>query len=155
MRWTLVLPGVASLLAAGLVACGGGGDSISVDDYEASIVDTRNRADQALARIQQAKSEDDFLDRLDEAGELIEDAAVDLRDEGAPARFEDETERLVRHLRELAEGLRGTAEQARAIGFDQLLTGAAGLNFEGWDKVNAILRTLRQQGIDVRPLERH
>ncbi len=150
--WKLVLP--ATLLAATLLGCGGGG-STSVAEYEAAIVETRDRADSALARIPEAKSEDDFLDRLDEAGEVIEAEAGDLDDVGAPERFEDETERLIRHLRELGAALQGTAEQARQTGFDKLLSQASGLNFESWDKVNAILRTLRQQGIEVRPLARH
>lgn len=153
--WKIVLPGVATLLAASLFGCAGGGGSPSAAEYEAAIVDTRDRVDSALARIPQAQSEDDFLDRLDEAGEVIEAEAGDLDDVGAPERFEDENERLIRHLRQLGAALHGTAEQARVTGFDKLLSGASGLNFESWDKVNAIFRTLRQQGVEVRPLARH
>ena len=143
---------VACVMAA-VGGCGGGDPS--AEEYEAAVVETRDRADSAMAQIQEAKTPDDFLDRLDEAGEQIESAALELDDEGSPDRFEDETARLVRHLRKLAAALHGTAGEARNLGFDKLLTGAEGLNFESWDAVNAVFADLREQGIEVEPLERH
>lgn len=158
-RWNFRLPGVAAAVLVAVTVtvtgCGGSDDSPSVEEYRASVVETRDRVDSALARIQQATSEDDFLDRLEDTGTIIEDAADDFDDTGAPARFEDESERLVRHLQQLSEDLRGTADQARDLGFEKLLAGAVGLNFASWDKVNATLGELREQGVQVQPLRRH
>lgn len=155
-RWNIVLPGVACILAAAtLLGCARDGGTPTAEEYEASVVDTRDLVDFALARIQEATSEDDFLDRLEDAGASIDDAARDLDEAGAPARFEDENARLVRHLRQLAASLEGTAGQARELGYDTLLAGAAGLNFESWDAVNAVLGDLREQGVQVQPLLRH
>ena len=144
---------VAASLALG--GCGGDGDAPSATEYEASVVNTRDRVDFALAQIQQAQSPDDFLARLEEAGSLIDEAAADFEDTGAPERFEDESERLARHLGELSAALAGTATQAREVGFEDLLAGASGLNFESWDRTNATLRDLQRQGVDVQPLQRH
>lgn len=146
----LVTAAVAATLAAG---CGGGG--ASAEEYEEAVVTARNRADGALARMQAATSEEDFLTRLDQAGTLIDDAARDLGDTEAPDELADENKRLIRHLRELAAALKGTAGTARDLGFDRLLKGANGLNFESWDRVNAVLADLRRQDIDVQPLSRH
>lgn len=143
------------LAAATLLGCARDEGAPTAEEYKASVVDTRDRVDLALAGIQEAKSESDFLDRLDAAGTVIDDAAGDLKAVGSPARFEDENARLVRHLRQLAAALQGTAGQARELGYDTLLTGASGLNFESWDAVNAVLGDLRQQGIQVQPLVRH
>ena len=153
--WRVVLPGLAAVLAATVLGCAGGGSTPSAAEYEESVVDTRNRVDSAMARIPLAESEEDFLDRLDAAGEDVEAAAGDFDDTGAPDRFEDESERLVLYLRQLSAALHGTAGQARDTGFDKLLSGAAGLNFESWDKVNAVLADLREQGVEVEPLARH
>jgi hypothetical protein len=154
-RWKILLPGLAAALAATALGCAGGGGSSSTGEYETSVVDARDRVDSALANLPLAESEEDFIDRLDQAGTIIEDAAGELNDTDTPAKFEDENERLVSNLRQLSASLSGTADQARDLGYDKLLAGASGLNFESWDRVNAILRTLRQQGVEVQPLARH
>jgi hypothetical protein len=154
-RWNIVLPIAAAVLVALSVGCAGGGDSSSTKDYQASVVEARDRVDSALANIPQAESEEDFLDRLDQAGAVAKDAADELDDTAPPAEFADETKRLVRHLRELSASLEGTAGQARDLGYDQFLLGANGLNFESWDKVNAVFADLRRQGVEVEPLARH
>lgn len=154
-RLTLLLLGVASVAAAIAVGgCGGGGEP-SRQEYQASVVKTRDEVDAALAQIQQATSEDDFLDRLEAAGARIDDAAGSLDDAGAPTPLEEENKKLVRALRGLGSELEATAGQVRDLGFETLLGGAAGLNFESWDTVNTILGRLRKQGIAVQPLERH
>jgi len=158
-RWQLLLPG-AVLLAAVIVAVafaarGGDEGAPTVQEYKASVVNTRDRVDFALSQLPAAQSEEDFLARLDGAGGLIEEAIDDFDDAGAPPRFEEESERLVRHLRQLAADLQGTAAQARDVGFERLLGGARGLNFPSWDKANATLAELRRQGIAVKPIARH
>ncbi len=145
---------LACIVAVLATGCGGS-ETLSVNDYQVAVVDARDRADSAMGLMSQATSEEDFLARLDEAGSQIDAAAGDFNDKDSPKRFEDESARLVRHLRKLAAALHGTAGEARDLGFDKLLTGAAGLNFESWDAVNAVLADLRRQGIEVQPLARH
>ena len=66
----------------------------------------------------------------------------------------DQHERLVDQLGQLAADIQGTADQARVPGFEDILPGSQGLNFESWDEINAILAELRRQGIEVEPLAR-
>ena len=91
---------------------------------------------------------------MDEAADTIDDTAGDLDDVGVPSDLEDPHERLVDQLRRLAADIQGTADQARVPGFEDILQGAAGLNFESWEEINAILAELRRQGIEVDPLAR-
>lgn len=158
-RWNLVLLAAAVIVAAGVVmgviGCGGGGDSVSTEEYESSVVNTRDRVDFALGRIAQSQSEDELLERMDESAALIDDAAGQLADVTPPDQFEDGNERLVRELRQLSADIQGTADQAREVGFEDLLSGGPGLSFESWDRVNATLAELSEQGIDVQPLGRH
>ena len=123
---------VAAAVAIGVVALtlGGGEDSASSEDYELTVVNTRDRTDFALGQLSRAQSLEELLERMDETAAAVDSAAGDLEGAGVPDRFEDETERLVEQL------------------------GAAGLDFESWDKINAILAELRKQGIDVQPLAR-
>ena len=159
-RTWLVLVAVAVATAAvigvGTVALGGddGGGSASKEDYELSVVNTRDRADFALGRLSKAQSLEELLDRMDEAAETIDDAADDLDGAGVPDTFDREHERLVDLLGQLAADVQGTADQARVPGFEDILIGARGLDFESWDKINAIFADLRRQGIEVEPLAR-
>ena len=81
---------------------------------------------------------------MDEAADTIDDTAGDLDDHGAPDELADQHERLVDQLEQLAADIQGTADQARVPGFEDIITGAAGLNFESWDEINAILAELRR-----------
>lgn len=152
---SIILPAaLAALLSSAVLGCAGGG-ATSAEDYETAVVEARDRVDLALSRLSEATSEEDFLIRLEEASEAVEGAAANFADVSPPTEFEDESDRLVRHFRELAASLQGTADQARQTGFESMLRGVTGLNFESWDKANAVLRALRQQGVDVEPLARH
>jgi hypothetical protein len=64
-------------------------------------------------------------------------------------------ERLVEQLGALSNDVQGTADQARVPGFEQILLGAQGLNFESWDKINAEFVAMKAQGVVVPPLSRH
>jgi hypothetical protein len=55
----------------------------------------------------------------------------------------------------LATDVRGTAEQLRDPAFNDLLMGAEGLNFDSWDKINAVLAEMKAKGVVVQPLARH
>lgn len=147
---------LVSLLALVVVASGcGGGGAPSVAELERSIVTARDRVDLALARVTQATNEEELLERMQEAGASIEDAADALEAGGAAAGYEDDVAELVESLRQLAVDVQATAEQLRTPGFEDLLTGAQGLSFESWNQVNAALAGLRRKRIEVEPLARH
>ena len=40
-------------------------------------------------------------------------------------------------------------------GFEEILFSGEGLNFESWDKINAVFVTMKEQGVVVPPLSRH
>jgi hypothetical protein len=151
VRTLIVAVATVAVVAAG---CGGGGGT-SVAEYEDAVVTTRERVDSSLERVTQAQSLDDLLERMDQAAIAIEAGADDVDQTGSPEKFEDETKRLVTGLRQLSTDLEATAAQIRQPGFEELLTGLRGLNFESWTKVNRVLGELREQGIDVQPLARH
>lgn len=143
------------LLALVVVVSGCGGGEPSVAELERSIVTARDRVDFALARVTQASNEEELLERMQEAGAAIEDAAGALEAGGAAAGYEDDVAELVESLRQLAVDGQATAEQVRKPGFEGLLTGAQGLSFESWNQVNAALAGLRRKRIEVEPLARH
>lgn len=145
------------LLAVAVVllpACAGGGDEASLADFEQAVVTTRDRVDFSLARITEATSRDEFLNRMDEAAVTIDDAAGDLADVATPEKFAPAAGQLVDSLRQLAVDLDAVAHDARQPGGEGLITGA-GLSFDSWDQANAALSTLIDDGIDVEPIGRH
>lgn len=150
----LAVAAVASVAIVGLALGGGGGEPTSKADYQSAIVNTRDRIDFSLGRLSRAQSLEELLTRMDEAAETIDDAAGDLDDLTPPDALDDRHDRLVRQLENLAGEVQGTADQARTPGFEDILTGAAGLDFPAWAAINAIFAELRKQGIDVQPLER-
>ena len=147
---------VAAIVAIAVVGLALGGDDgpTSQDEYQVVVVNSRDRVAFALGRLSKAQTLDEFLTRMDEAADTIDDTAGDLDDAGAPSDLADSQERLVEQLRQLADDIQGTADQARTPGFEDILQGAQGLNFESWDEINAILAELRRQGIEVDPLAR-
>ncbi len=151
----LALVLVASALAVAVSACGGESQAVSRADYAASVRAIRDRVDFALARITQAQSLDEFLDRMEEAAALIEEAADDLASEGSAQGFERDTRDLAAALRQLSVDLKATASQVREPGFQDLLASARGLSFESWTRANRIIERLRRRGIQVPPLARH
>jgi hypothetical protein len=144
---------VGAVAIVGL-ALGGGSEATTKADYESAIVNTRDRIDFSLGRLSRAQSLEELLTRMDEAAETIDDAAGDLDDLSPPDTLEDQHERLVQQIENLAGEVQGTADQARTPGFEDILTGAAGLDFPAWDAINSIFSELRRQEIDVLPLTR-
>jgi len=128
--------------------------SVSQTDYQAAVVNARNRVDFALGRLSKAQSPEELLGRMDEAADAIGDTAGDLDDMDAPDPYADAHGRLVEQLEQLAADVQGIADQARTPGFEDTLTGARGFDFESWDAINSILAELRGRGIDVEPLAR-
>jgi ABC-type transporter Mla subunit MlaD len=156
--WLIVAAvAVAAVVAVGIVglALGGDGEATSKADYASAIGNTRDRVDFSLGRLSKAQSLEELLTRMDEAAETIDDTAADLDDLTPPAALADAHERLVGKLENLAGDVQGTADQARQPGFEEILVGAAGLDFPAWDAINSIFVELRRQGIEVQPLARH
>ena len=134
--------------------CGGGGEP-SVEELTEAVVTNRNRADFALARITRADSQDELLNRMDEASAVIEKAADELAGVGAPSDYQPEADNLVKSLRQLSVDVQATADQARIPGFENLFQGTQGLSFDSWDDVNKALAGLAGKGIPVSILQNH
>lgn len=148
----LLLVLLAALL---LVAAGCGGGEPSPEEYAQAVVLNRNRVDFVLGRITRARSQDELLTRMDEAALLIDKAAGELDDKGAPADFQPEADNLVKSLRQLSVDIQATADQARVPGFENLFTGTKGLSFDSWDDVNKALAGLAGKGVRVTILQNH
>ena len=141
------------MIAAVAAGCGNSSPPTKAA-YAASVVNARDRVDFALAEITQSKTKQEFLDQMVTSAGLIDDAAGDFDDGGSPTGFEDETEKLTKAFHQLAADLEGTAEQIQLPGYESLLD-AKGLSFQSWVTANAVLTSLKKQGIDVEPLARH
>jgi hypothetical protein len=130
-------------------------DPPSQAEYQTSVASARNRTDAALTWITKSQSSDELIARLADAAIVIDRAADDLADAGAPERHEQTNKQLVAALHELSTDLEGTAGQMQQPGFTDLLQGTRGLSFDSWTKVNALLADLRDDGVAVPALERH
>jgi hypothetical protein len=154
----LALVGVA-IAAAFAVAIAfilaGGSGSTSRADYQATVVNARDRVDFAYGRIASSQSTDELIERLDAAAVVVGSTASDLEDAGVAEGFEDLNKRLVRSLRAFSDVLAGTAAQFRDPTFAGTLPGITSLSFPEWDAVNKVLAELNEQGIEVDQLERH
>jgi len=147
---------LVAVLAIVVAGCGGGSSAApTLAEYQESVVTTRDRVDFALARITNAKSKVEFLDRMDEAAVVIDDAGSDLDDTGAPQGFEDETDKLAGALHQLSVDLEATAHDIREPGSGLIGPGLQGLSFESWDDANLVLASLIGQGIKVELIARH
>jgi hypothetical protein len=146
----LVLALLAALLVAAVAGCGGGGTA-SPADYAQAVVLNRDRVDFALARITRAQSVDELLKRMEEASVVIDKAAGDLDDKGAPEEYQPEAGNLVKQMRQLSVDIEDTAEQAQQPGFEGLVTDPhlQGLSFDSWTKMNKALAGLAGNGINV------
>jgi hypothetical protein len=147
---------VAAVVAACLLAACGGSSEVSKGDYAEAVVAARDRVDFALAKITVGQGTfEDLVKRMEEAADLIDEAANDFDDAGAAQGFEDETTTLVVAFHQLAAGLAGTAHDASQPGMESLLTGTNALQFPGWTKANRVLASLDEQGVSVEPIGSH
>lgn len=139
----------ALLVAALLAGCGGA----TKEEFSTDVLAARNDADAGLAQIVQATSAEDLLARMRIAAVEVRGAATDVREAGAPKELEDERDALAARLLALSDEIIATAETLEAFPEQAQSTGA--LNFVQWDAVQDELATLRTQGVNVPPLERH
>jgi hypothetical protein len=153
---TLVVVAVvaAAVVIVGVVVLGDDGTT-SRQEYQAAVVNARDRVDFAYGRIARSQSIEELIDRLDEASVVVGDTASDLDDKGAPSELEDENDQLVKALRAFSDVLAGSAAQFRDPTFAGALQGLNSLSFPEWDKVNVVLAKLNEQGIEVEQLARH
>ncbi len=159
-RTTQILAIVAAVagavIAIGLAVVLLGDDATaSRADYQATVVNTRDRVDFAYARIAKSQSIDELIERMDEASAVIGRTASDLDDAGVAEGFEDTNAALVTRLRAFSNVLHATAEQFQDPTFGATLGGINSLSFPEWDAVNKVLADLKAQGIQVDQLERH
>ena len=147
---------VVLLVALGLVttACGGSGEP-STEEFAEAVVLNRDRTDFVLGRITRAQSLDELFARMDEAATVIDKAADELDETGAPSDYQPEADNLVKWLRQLSVDVQATADQARVPGFEGLITQSNALSFDSWDQVNKALAGLAGKGIEVTILQRH
>jgi hypothetical protein len=159
-RSTQILIGLAAVVGAAFaiaaaVTIFGDDATASRADYQASVVNARDRADFALARITKSQSTEELIERIDEAAAVIGKTASDLDDAGVAEGFEPMNTRLVNRLEGLSTELASTAAQFRDPTFGATLGGITSLSFPQWDAVNRVLADMNEQGIQVEQLERH
>jgi hypothetical protein len=155
----IALVGVAAAAVVTVVVVGMafGGDTSPATkaQYQKTVVNTRNRVDYALERIAESQSVDELINRLDEAGSLVGDAAGDLDHAPVPQGLDAENAALVRTLRSYSQSLSNTAATMQDPSFAGSLSGINSLSYPQWDTVNRILAKLKAQGVNVPPLYRH
>ena len=153
---TLVVAAVvaAVVVIVGVVVLGNDGTT-SRQEYQAAVVNARDRVDFAYGRIAQSQSPEELIERLDEASVVVGDTASDLDDKGAPSDLEDVNDELVKALRAFSDVLAGSAAQFKDPTFAGLVPGITSLDFPEWDKVNVVLAKLNKEGIEVEQLARH
>jgi hypothetical protein len=152
MRGKAILS-LATLAVALTVLAGCGGSGASKEDFQADMVEARNRVDEGLSQVTNATSVEDLLARLRIAAAEVRSAAQDVDEAEAPDGLADEKNRFETTLRTFSDEIVSTVTTLES------LEGAAaetrGLDFEGWNQVQKDLQELREQGIRVPPLERH
>ena len=147
---------VGAVLAIGLAVVLLGDDATaSRADYQATVVNTRDRVDFAYARIARSQSVDELIERMDEAAAVIGKTASDLDDAGVAEGFEETNAKLVTKLEAFSTVLASTAAQFRDPTFGAAIGGINSLSFPEWDAVNEVLAELKKQGIQVDQLARH
>lgn len=154
----LVGVGIVALVTTAVVgiALGGStGGAATRAEYRTTVATSRNQVDYALERIAESQSVDELINRIEEAGVLVDHAAGELDHAEVAAGFEDENAKLVSTLRSYSDALSGTAATMRDPSFASSLSSVNSLSYPQWDKVNEILAKLRRQGIKVSPLYRH
>jgi hypothetical protein len=151
--------GVAAAAALAIVIAVnafGGEETATKPEYQATIVNTRDRIDFAYAQITKADSVENLIVRLDAASVAIGDVADDIGDAAVAEGFEELNTDLEAALNKFSDALAATADQfedpsSAGFGLDSITS----LGFTEWDDVNAILTSMQERGLEVELLERH
>jgi hypothetical protein len=160
------LPLIAAVVAAGVVAAGivavvgiafGGSNAntASKAEYQATVVNARDRVDFALERITKSQSIPELIQRIKDASVTVHGAASELDRAKVAKGFEGDNAQLATTLRAFSATLAGTASTFSDPTFGNSLTTANSLSFPEWDTVNTILADMKSRGIEVEPLARH
>ena len=136
---------------AGVAASGcGGSDEPTRAEFQAAVTSSVERVNFAVQRIPKADTPEETFIRMDEASAAIGDASSDLEDVGAPKDFEDEADKLVTSLEQLAVDLQALAADLRnpELGFDPTQL-PRGFEFESWTAANEALAGMIEDGLKV------
>jgi hypothetical protein len=159
LKALLALGGVAVAIVVAVViavTAMGGDKTATKPEYQATIVNVRDRVDFAYAQITKADSVENLVERLDVASAAIGDVADDVRGAAVAPGFESLNDDLADKLDKFSDALAATSEQfqdpsSAGFGLDSLTS----LGFTEWDDVNAILTEMQKKGIKVELLQRH
>jgi hypothetical protein len=149
-----VVIGAAFAIAVGVILLGDDATA-SRADYQATVVNARDRVDFALVRITKSQSTDELIERIDEAAAVVGKTASDLDDASVAEGFEDENDRLAATMRSFSDELAGTAAQFRDPTFAGTLPAITSLSFPQWNALNRVFADLEERGIEVEQLPRH
>jgi hypothetical protein len=142
----LAIVAVAVLAASG---CGGNDSPPTAEEFEESVVSTRDRVDFAIERMMQADSKEEFLNRMTEASVAIEAAATDFDEAGIAEGFEEEGEQFGTSLHQLSVDFEAAASDIGNPAFAGLISGTQALQFESWDQANLAIATMVGKGFTV------
>lgn len=147
----------AIVLAVAALGAGCSGGDDSKESFEDEVVAARDTADSALANLRQPDSTQDLILRLRTGRDELADASGTIAVTEAPEDLAEERRRLAGALSEMSQEMDAAANSI------ELVEGSDGseqshvqtLVFDTWDRVQAALDALRDEGIDVQPLRRH
>jgi hypothetical protein len=146
----LLAAAVLGTLALALAGCAG--DEDAGETFERDVVEARNAADTAFARLRRPSSMEDLVDRLRTGSERVATASETVAAADAPEELTDEQLRLTTSLTRLSREFEAAANSIQLVldaGQEQPVQS---LIFDNWDTVQAALNELRTQGVDVPPL---
>lgn len=134
----------------------GGDKTATKPEYQATVVNARDRVDYAYAQITKADSVENLVERLNEASVAIADIAGDVGNAAVAPSFEDLNAELDARLTKFSGALAAVADQfedpsSSGLGLETLTS----LGLSEWDDVNATLTKMQKKGIEVALLERH
>jgi hypothetical protein len=150
----LFIGAVGAVLVIAAFVATRGEERPSRADYEAQVVQTRDRVSDSLSLATQATTPQQVFTRLSLTARLARQSADELDELGSPEGLDEEAGQLVAALNFFADELDATVEALRDVR-EQLVKRLEGLNFQGFTRVQRALRALRRKGIDVPLLTRY
>lgn len=147
----------AIVLAVAALAAGCSGGDDSKESFENEVVAARDTADSALANLRQPDSTEDLILRLRTGRDELADASGTIAIVDAPDDLAEERRRLAGALSDMSQEMDAAANSIELVqgGEGSEQSQVQTLVFDTWDKVQAALTALRDEGVDVQPLRRH